>query len=200
MGGNIVIEIVMKDRVDPLGVLAPVALFFKEEEVVLEAGVKGRSTLRENGNVEAFAHKMGVVIDVDIAGLLGRFKSIKVDALFVILTDIVTYDHVMVSPLHDAAEPIIVVAIVVLDEGINAVVIGIIAASVYAALAYIPVRFVVLNLDPIGVETEDAVSGAISTAIGQGVEFIDGILADAGNNVVASGVTDIVPCHINLGP
>ena len=200
MGFNVVIEIVTKDGVDSLGVLAPVALFFKEEKVVFEAGVQGRSTFRENTNVEAFAHKMGVVIDVNVGRFLFRFKSVEVDAFSVILTDIVAYDHIVGEALHDAAEPIIVMAVVVLDEGIDAVVISIKAASVYTSLSYIAVGFVVLNFDPVRVETEDAVSGTIATTTGQGVEFIDGIFAYAGNDVVAPGILHVVSSYINPRP
>jgi hypothetical protein len=91
-------------------------------------------------------------------------------------------------------------AVVVLNKGINAVVIGIKTASITPVIPHIPIRFVVLDPDPIGIETENAVSSIVSTAIGQCVVFIDCVFAGACNDVIASGMVDVIGGHVNLGP
>ncbi len=108
---------------------------------------------------------MGVVVDVDVLGLSFIVKAVEVYALFVVLADVVTYYHVAVSSLHDSAEPHIVMAVVVLDEGVDAIVIGIEAASVPYLISDIAICFVVLDFDPVGIKTENAVSRIVSAAV-----------------------------------
>ena len=56
-------------------------------------------------------------------------------------------------------------AVVVLDEGIDAVVIGIKTASVPYLISDIAIRFVVLDFDPVGIKAENAVSRIVSAAV-----------------------------------
>ena len=58
----------------------------------------------------------------------------------------------------------------------------------------------ILDFDPVGVEAEDAVARIVSAAVGQCVVFVDGVLADARNDVVASGLVDKIAGHVDLGP
>jgi hypothetical protein len=143
---------------------------------------------------------MSVVVDVNVFGLPVLLKSIKVYALFIILADVVTYYHVTVSSLHDTAEPHIVMAVVVLNEGVHAVVIGVKAASIPTVIPHIPISFVVLDSDPVCVKTENAVSRIVSTAIGQYVVFIDCVFTDPCNDVIAPGIINIIPRDIYVGP
>jgi len=143
---------------------------------------------------------MGVVVDVDVPGLSVLLEPVEVYTLFVVLADVVTYDNITVSSLHNAAEPHIVMAVVVLDEGIDTVVIGVIAASVAPVVANVAVRFVVLDFDPVGVKTENAVSRIVSAAVGQCVVFIDCVFADASDDVISPGAVDIIARHVNLRP
>ena len=47
---------------------------------------------------------MGIVVDVNIVRLPVLFKAIEIDALLVVLTHIITNNHVPVLLLHDAAK------------------------------------------------------------------------------------------------
>ena len=85
---------------------------------------------------------MGIVVDVNVLCFPVPLEPVEVDALSVILTDVVAYDDIAVSPLHDSAKPHVVVTVVVLNERIDAVVIGIIATSVLSFFAQISIRLV----------------------------------------------------------
>ncbi len=109
---------------------------------------------------------MGVVVDVDISCFFVILKAVEVDAFFVVLADVVAYDYVSVSLFHDAAEPHVVVTVVVLNEGVDAVVVCVESSSVASIIAYVAVCFVVLDFDAVGVKAEDAVSGVVSAGVG----------------------------------
>ena len=200
MGLDVTVEIVSKQRIDPFGVLAPFPLSFEEENVVFEERVDGSPSFGKYADIKASAYEMGIVVDVNISGLFVVLEAVEVDAFLVVPAEIITYYDIAVSSLHDAAEPHIVVAVVVLDEGIYTVVIGIESATVFAVIAHIAVRFVVLDLDTVGIETKDAVSGVVSAAVGQYIVFINSVLADACDDTVAAGTVDVVSGHIDFGP
>ena len=143
---------------------------------------------------------MRVVVDVNVLRIKGVFETIEVNALPVVLAYVVTDDRVAVPSLHDPAEPQIVVAVVVLDKGIDAVVIGVESASIPSSFAHVSIGLVILNLDAVRVKAEDAVPRIVSTAVGQDVALVNGVLAHPRDDTVASGVVDKIVRHVNLRP
>ena len=200
MGRNVEVEIIAKLRSDSPGVLASFPLSLKEEDVVFKDRIDRRSSFREYTDVKALPHEVRVVVDVDIPGFPALLKPVEVDARPVVLTDVVPYHHITVSPLHDAAEPQIVVAVVVLDIGIDAVVVSIKAAAVPPSFSHIPVGFVVLDSNPVSMKAKDTVSCVVSTTMGQRIVFVYGVLAAAGYDAVASGVLYVIAPYVHLGP
>ena len=134
---------------------------------------------------------VGIVVDVNIVRLPILFKAIEIDALLIVLTHIITNNHVPVLLLHDAAKPQVVVAVVILDECIHAVVVGIKSSTILSALTHVSIGFIELDLDAIGIEAENTVPGAVSTTVGQSIALIDGVVADSRNDVVASSMAHV---------
>ena len=89
---------------------------------------------------------MGIVVDVNVLRFPVSLKPVEVDALAVILTDVVANDDITIASFHDSAEPHIVVAVVVLNERIDAVVIGIKTTPVLSFLAQISIRLVISSV------------------------------------------------------
>jgi hypothetical protein len=200
MGRNVVVEVVVERGIDPLGMGAPLALAFKVKDVVFKTRINRGTPFTEHLDIQILAHKMRIVVDVNIPYLSLFIKAVKVDAFLVILTNIVPYDHAPITALHDPAEPVIVVAVVVLDECIGAAIVGIKGAAIYAPLAHIAVHLIELHLDTVRVEVEQTVARAVSTAVDQCIEFIDGIEAASGNHIVSPRVLDKIACHVHIGP
>ena len=140
---------------------------------------------------------MGIVVDVNIVRLPLLFKAIEIDALLVVLTHIITNNHVPVLLLHDAAKPQVVVTVVILEECIHAVIVGIKSSTILSAL-HVCIGFIELDLDAIGIEAENTVPCAVSTTVGQSIALIDGVVADSRNDVVASSMVYVVVCHVQL--
>ncbi|MDH3282094.1 MAG: hypothetical protein OEQ18_13330 [Gammaproteobacteria bacterium] len=90
--------------------------------------------------------------------------------------------------------------VIVLNERIDAVVIGIKTTSVLSFFPQISIRLVTLDFDAVGVEAEDAVAGIVSAAVGQCIVFVDGVLADPSNDVIAPGLVYMIASHIDVGP
>ena len=207
MRGNVVIKVIPEDGVNPLGMLSPFTFALEIEDVVLKGGVQGGAVLCEDLHFEAFSDVMGVVVNMDILRTLVAVKTIEIDALMVVLADVVANDYIPSRPLHDAAEPQVVVAVVVLDIGIDAVVVGIKApaitfpATVSVVLAAdISVGLVILDFDPTGIKTENAMAGVASTAIGEDIVLVDRVLTGPSNDVISAGSIDVIAGDINLGP
>ena len=135
--------------------------------------------------MELFTCVVGVVVNVNVGGFGVTVEAIKVEAFLLVDTEVVTDDNMAVGPFHDAAEPEVVVAIIILDEGVDAVVVGIKSATVFAAFTGVSVGFVVLNFDSISIKAKDAVTCIIATAIGQCVAFVDRVFTGSCDDVVS---------------
>lgn len=150
--------------------------------------------------MEFFSRVVGVIVDVNVGGFGVAVETIKVEAFFFVYAEVVTNDNMAIGPFHDAAEPEVIVAVIVLDEGVNAVVVGIISATVHAAFAGVSVGFVVLDFDPISGKAKDAVTSVIATAIGQCIAFVDRIFTGSCDDVVSASSIDEVVSDVNIRP
>ena len=137
---------------------------------------------------------------MDVLRLLLIFKAIEIDTFLIVLAQIIANNHVSVLLLHDTAKPEIVMTIVVLDECIDTVVIGIKSSTIYSTFTQVSIGLIELDLDAISIEAENAVPGAVATAVSQSITFIDGIFADTSNDVVASCQVHIVISYIDFSP
>ena len=108
---------------------------------------------------------MRVVVDVNPFGVLLFVKTVKVKSFRFVLADVVTNHHVTIGSFHDPAKPMVVVAVVVLNKRVNAVEVRIESAAIYPALANVSIGLVVLDLNAVGVEAENAVAGVIAAAV-----------------------------------
>ena len=116
--------------------------------------------------LEFFIDKVRVVVDLNPFGVLLLVKSIEVEALGFVLADVVTNHDITIRPFHDAAEPMVVVAVVVLNEGVDAVEVRIETAAVDATFTGVPISLVVLNFDTVGLKAKNTVAGIVTTAVG----------------------------------
>ena len=198
---NSVVQIVVELHIDPCGLFSPLPTISKVKDVVFENAVDRRSALRKNADVLLpFANEVRVVVDVNSFGILLAVKSVKVETHFLVLADVVTNHHVAIGPFHDAAEPVVVVTVVVLNESVDAIEVRIESAAINLAFANISISFVVLDPDAICLEAENAVPRVVTAAVGQNIVFVDGIFACSGNHIVPASSIDMVTTHVNLGP
>ena len=200
MGGDVEIQVVAERRIDPLGVFAPTPRAFEEENVIFEARIERCATLGKDLNVKSSTHEMSVVVDMNVLGQLPIFEPVVVDAFLVILADVVPDNHSPVPPLHDSQKPIVVVAVVVLNERVYTVIVGVEPAAVFAARPHVPVGLIVLYLYSTCSKTIDAMTRAISAAVGEDIVFIYGVFADSRNDVVASRAVHDVAGHVYISP
>lgn len=134
-----------------------------------------------------------------VAFFLG-IEAVEIDSVPVVDAEVVADGHVLIGPFHDPAEPLVVVAVVVLDVCVHGVVVGVEGASVMVSGADVAVDFVVLNPDSLCVEIENAVARVVAAAGFDGVVFVDGVVAGPGDDGVASRVGDEVAGHMDAGP
>lgn len=198
--GNVVVHIVPEQRVNALGIPAPFALALEVEDVSLKRRTQRRPVFCKDLDVQTLLHEVRVVVDVYVPGLLLSLESEEIDAFLVILAHIVSDDYVVVGSLHDPTEPEIVVAVVVLDVRVHAVVVRIEPASIRTAASYISIGFVVLDLYAICTEIEDTVPGAVAATIGERVSFVNCIPANPGDDAVSPCVVDVIIGNIHLCP
>jgi len=172
---NSVVKIVGELHIDALGLLPPSPTTFEIENIVFENGVQRRPALRENAHVlHSLANEMRIVVDVNPFRISLGIKSVKVKAFGFVLADVVTNHDVAIGLFHDAAKPVVIVTVVVLNERVDAVVVGIESAAINPALANISIRFIVLDFYAICPKAKNAVAGVIATAVGQNIVFVDG--------------------------
>ena len=200
MGCNVEVEVVSELCVNAPGIPPPFSFSLKEEDVVFKSRIDRSAFFGKDADMQPFAHIMGIVVNVNILRLLALFKAIEIDTLLVVLAHVVTDDYVAVLLFHDSTEPQVVVTVVILDECINTVVVGIESSAIPSSLAHVPIGLVILDLDAIGIEAEDTVPRTVATAVSQRVLLIDGILANSCNDAIASGMVYVVICNVNLCP
>ena len=197
---DVEVQVVFKACVDSLGVFSPGPFTLEVENVVFEPSVDRRSIFREHFHFQSVTDEVGVVVDVDVLRIFLSIEAVEVEPFSFVLADVVSNDDIAIGLFHDAAKPHVVVAVVVLDEGVDAVVVGIESTSIHSFFTDVAVRLVVLDSDAVGIETEDAVAGVKPTAVGKRVEFVNRILADSCDDTVTPRLINKVSRHINVGP
>ena len=200
MRRDIKIEVVVELHVDPSAIFPPASLALKIEYVVFKYGIQRSTILTKNLDIKVLTHVVGIVVDIDMVCRSLTFEAIEVNAFPIVLADIVAYKDITGRPFHDAAKPEIIVTIVILNIGMGAVIVRIKGAPVFSTFSDISVYFVILDLDTSSVKAEDAVTRAVTAAVGQDIVLIYSILADTRYDAVSARMVYEITSHIDLGP
>ena len=197
---KVVVEIVVERSVNGFGFLPPQPLTLKVENIVFKTRVDRRAALRKHVSFQPSTGVVSIVVDVDVLSFEFLVEAVKVKSLPLVLSDIVSDHNVAIGPFHNAAKPLVVVAVVVLNERVDAVEICVKTASIHVFLAHVSVSFIVLDPNPIRIEAKDTVASVITTTVGQRVVFVDRIFTGSGNHIVATRLIDVVLRDVHIGP
>lgn len=162
MRRDVVVNVVAELQVNPASVLAPLPSPLKVEHIVLKQRVKRRPSAVEYADIQALPHIMRVIVNMDAPSLLAPLKTVEVYTLFIVLADVVADHNVAVFLLHNPAEPVVIVRVIVLNERVDALVVGVEPAAIVSARTDITVSLVVLDFYSVCVEAENTVPGVVS--------------------------------------
>jgi hypothetical protein len=200
MRRDIEVKVIVEPRIDSSAVLPPASLALEVEYVVFKHGIQRGAIFTEHFDLIVLTHVVGVIVDVNMLCRPLAFKPVEINAFPIVLADVVAYKHVACGPFHDAAEPEIVVTVVVLNISMGTVIVCIEGAPVLSTFSYVSVNLVILDLDATGVEAEYAVARAVAAAVRQGIVLIHSILADTRYNAVSARMVNEIARHIDVGP